>query len=173
MKIEIGENNCLLVLLEKEEADAFALNAQTITYKEPAVRHALAAVYREAALQAGFVPQTYISRSIEVLPFENGNILLCFSFNTKKEKLKIQVRRKREKAVYQFFSKESFAAFTAHASHLQQLPEGVYEQDGTYRFIISPRSHALEKMLGEYAEKITQPFAQQYTREYWREVYRQ
>ena len=173
MKIEIGENNCLLVLLEKEEADDFELNAQTITYKEPAMRRALAAIYREAALQTGFVPQPYISRAIEVLPFDNGNILLCFSFKTKREKFRVKEKSKQKKTVYQFFSKESFAAFTAHASHLQQLPEGVYEQDGAYRFIISPRAHELEKMLGEYAEKITQPFAPQYTREYWREVYRQ
>ena len=34
VKVEIGENNCLLVLLEKEEADALHLNADTVRYAD-------------------------------------------------------------------------------------------------------------------------------------------
>ena len=170
MKVEIGENNCLLVLLEKEEAEALRLNAAAITCQDPTVRRTLASVYKEAALQVGFVPQSYTLRTIEMLPFENGSILFCFSFH-RKNKLKICARRAGEKKVYQFFSQADFAAFIEHASHLTQLPEGVYKQGDAYRFIIAPHAHDLEKVLGEYAAKITLPFALQYTTEYWEKVY--
>ena len=172
VKVEIGENNCLLVLLEKEEADALHLNADTVRYADASSRKMIAALYRDAALQVGFVPAAYVRRTVELLPFENGSILLCFSFQTQKRKWKVRVKRKYENLVYEFHSKADFAAFLEHAAHLTQLPEGVYENEGTYRFIIAPQATALKNMLCEFATEITSPLAIAYTKEYWRTVYR-
>ena len=171
MKVEIGENNCLLVLLEKEEAEALCLHAHTLHYADETSRKIIASLYRDAALQVGFVPEKYVRRTVELLPFENGSILFCFSFETQKRKWNVRVKRKNENLVYEFHSKADFAAFLEHASHLTQLPAGVYESEGVYRFIIAPQAVALESALCEFADKITSPLALAYTKEYWRTVY--
>ena len=170
MKIEIGENNSLLVFLTKQEVHTLHLDGP-FTLEEEASRKILQAVYRDAALSAGFVPEAYEKRITELLPFSDGSMLLCFSFPGKRCRLKVSARMKKSYKIYELFSAADLAAFLNSAASLHCVPEAVYESEGSYRFIIDSRAHTLERLLKEYAEPVSAPLALQSTKEYWRAVY--
>ncbi|MBQ6380801.1 MAG: hypothetical protein IJJ41_04260 [Clostridia bacterium] len=171
MKVEIGENNSLLVFLTAQEVAALHLSLSNADYIARENREIIARIYRRAAARSGFLPGSYASRVIELLPFEDGSLLLCFRFARTRAKLKVRALKRSGASLYHFATPEAFGAFLAHASALQQLPEAVYESGGEYRLVVGKHAHRLAHMLGEFSERITAPLALPRTREYWREVY--
>ena len=171
MKVEIGEQNCLLVFLEKSEVSALHLESESCSYSDPACRSVLGALYRDAALRVGFVPERFASRTIELLPFQDGSMLLCFRFEVKRQRFKVRARRRQSLCLYEFSGVEELAAFCERIGEADQLPQGVYECEGAYRFVLSSHAQRLENLLKEYAHRVTEPLAIAATREYWREVY--
>ena len=171
MKVEIGENNCLFIFLTAAEASQMHVHEAAADFGDALSKAVIENLYRDAAQRAGFTPAGYRSRVIELLPFQDGSVLLCFRFVRTKPKLKVRARKKYAKALYHFASREAFAAFLDHAGQLKQLPEAVYESAGEYRLLIAPHATQLEALLKEYAEKCMLPFAAERTKEYWRPVY--
>ena len=171
MKIEIGENNSLLVLLTKEEVHTLHLDDNHISFEDETARKILQSVYRDAALCAGFVPERYDKRVTQLLPFSDGSMLLCFSFHAKKVKLKVKARKKMRYKLYALLSHADLSALSANIARTGYLPVGVYESEGQYRFVIDAQAVALENLLKEYASPVTDALALSVTREYWREVY--
>ncbi|MBR2589599.1 MAG: hypothetical protein IKE65_01600 [Clostridia bacterium] len=171
MKIEIGENNSLLVFLTKDEVHTLHLNENDFSFQDEASRKILQSVYRDAALSAGFVPQSYDKRVTELLPFSDGSMLLCFSFRVKKVKLKVTAHRKTRYKIYELLTHADFAALTENIAHTGCLPAGVYESEGKYRFVIDTHAAVLDNLLKEYASPVTDALALAATKEYWREVF--
>ena len=171
MKVEIGENNCLFIFLTAAEAHETHIHEAAADYGNAAGKAIIDSLYREAAQRANFAPVNYRSQVIEMLPFQDGSVLLCFRFLRTIPGLKVHARKKYADRLYQFHSQEAFAAFLDHAGKLKQLPEAVYESQGAYRLLIAPHATQLEALLGEYAEKCAAPLAAARTREYWRPVY--
>ena len=102
MKIEIGENNSLLVFLDKKDVGALHLDLSEISDENAALRKILNGIYRDAALSSGFVPESAGSKTVEILPFDDGSVLICFSFKTKRVKMKVKARIKQNLIVYEF-----------------------------------------------------------------------
>ena len=171
MRTQIGENNCLLVFLEKADVQKLKLNAEKTDFGSDETKAILSSLYREAAQKANFTPKAPHSKVTELLPFHDGSMLICFCFRTAKPKLKVVARKKREKLLYEFSNKETFAAFLDAAEGLTQLPLGVYSDGCAYRFVLAAEAQQLENLLKEYALKITAPLALETTEEYWRRVY--
>ena len=171
MKIEIGENNSLLVFLDKKDVNAMQLDLSNAVEENAAAREILERIYLDAAHASGFVPHSTSSKVIEILPFQDGSALICFSFRQKRVKMKVTAIRKRDFAVYEFSDVNCLEQFLNHAQRLQELPEAVYEKDGCYRFIVRSDCKSLDNLLKEFAHRRNVPFACERTAEYWRKVY--
>lgn len=167
MKIEIGEKNCLLVFLDKHDMAALHLNAATVTYNDDACRKTIQAIYTDAATQVNFVPQQHSSKVIELLPFEDGSMLLCFSFKQKPFRLNVHVRKKERSCVFEFCNKAQTQFFFKTVSPPPSFR--LFENSGAYRLIV-PESCCKTEPITEFAERIRHPFALSETAEYWREV---
>ena len=170
MKIEIGENNSLLVFLDKKDVGALHLDLSDGLDENAASRKILNGIYRDAALSSGFVPESAASKTIEILPFDDGSVLICFSFKTRKVKMKVKARQKRELLVYEFTNCAALEQFLNSAGNLNELPEAVYENEGCYRFIIKSESKILENILKEFSFKLNMPYTVERTKEFWRRV---
>ena len=171
MKIEIGENNSLLVFLDKKDVGALHLDLSDGFDENAPSRKILNGIYRDAALSSGFVPESAGSKTIEILPFDDGSVLICFSFKTKKVRMKIKARLKSELIVYEFSDSASLEQFLESAESLNEIPESVYENEGYYRFLIKSESKSLENLLKEFALKLSLPYTAERTKEFWRRVY--
>ena len=171
MKVEIGENNALLVFLEKKDVRALHLEINDTLHENEDARRILAALYRDAALESGFVPDETGNRCIELLPFEDGSVLICFSFRRSRAKMKVTARRKAQLVLFEFPDAAAFEQFLDSACSLEELPEAVYEEQGCYRFAVSNDKQKLINLLKEFAGTVRSPFALARTAEYWRRIY--
>ncbi len=167
MKVEIGENNCLLVFLDKAEVRSVHLVPEQAAQNDEAARRIIACIYRDAARQVGFEPAAAAGQVTELLPFADGSVLLCFSFKKVRQKLKVRARCKHHYALYHFGSRADLSAFLGAARRWAQLPDAVYESEGAYRVLYRNPARQTENLLKEYAQRLSLPFALQRTAEYW------
>ena len=156
MKVEIGENNCLLVFLDKAEVRSVHLVPEQAAQND-----------EDAARQVGFEPAAAAGQVTELLPFADGSVLLCFSFKKVRQKLKVRARCKHHYALYHFGSRADLSAFLGAARRWAQLPDAVYESEGAYRVLYRNPAQHTENLLKEYAQRLSLPFALQRTAEYW------
>lgn len=171
MKIEIGEKNCLLVFLDSDDVKRLHLDGENIVYTDESTRKIINSVYREAALSIGFVPENADSRVIELLPFNDGSMLMCFSFKSKRPKLKVIAKLKERHSVYEFSCESDFKRYLESSCFTEKQKNAeVFESSGKYRLLISDSSQKEENLLGEFALKIGSPLAVSKTREYWTKI---
>lgn len=169
MKTQKGKNNSLLVFLNKHEAVAYHIGADMHPETEES-RRMMHLIFREAAALANYPQEMQGKKIIEILPFEDGSVLLCFTPETIRPRLKIRVRRKEQHSVYEFENGSALERFLESAEALSLLPEAVCKSEGKYRFIMrgDNRRHLL---LTEFATRLNAPLAVARTEEYWQKLY--
>lgn len=168
MKIELTSDSSLLLFLEKADMENLHLDIETMLYSDEHTREILRSLYDEARESTGFEPQDGTHAMIEVLPFEDGSCIICFSFPKSRLKFKIIPHLKRTESMYEFSSLSDFEMFRTAAEKLGFTEiDKVYENEGTYRALISTDDERIQNIIREFSVPVVSPLAQSMTDEYW------
>ena len=169
MKTQKGKNNSLLVFLDKHEAGAYHIGADMHPEDEQS-RRMIYLIFREAAAMENYRQGPQGKKLIEILPFEDGSALLCFTPERTQPRLKVRVRRKATRTVYEFDSPAALESFLESVKTLDALPEAVCKSEDKYRFILCEDYRQLHLLLTEFAARLTAPLVAARTLEYWERV---
>jgi negative regulator of genetic competence, sporulation and motility len=171
MKIELTDDRSILLYLEKSDLETLHLDVDTMLYSDENTREILHTLYNEAKEKTGFEPLNNGNAMIEVLPFEDGSCIICFSFPKNKTKIKIIPHIKNRTFIYEFYSLADFESFLTVWDKSGRLKiDALYKYDDTYRAVINTESESARSLISEYSVEIVSPLSQSETEEFWEKV---
>ncbi len=171
MKIHSPNKNSLIILLNPSDMEKLNLRTETMVYSDKHTRQVLWTLFTESRIALGQETKHGLKTMIEIMPFDNGGCLICFTLKSENTNIRIIPKLKKTSAVYEFEEKDGFRQMSnsAEAQHIDISGE-LYENDNTYRFILNHAVSENKNLLSEFASKINHPLVESTTREYWNKI---
>ncbi len=171
MKIHSPNKNSLIILLNPSDMEKLNLSTETMVYSDEHTRQVLWTLFTESRVALGQETKHGAKTMIEIMPFDNGGCLICFTLKSENTNIRIIPKLKNTPAVYEFEEINGFRKMndSAKAQNIDISGE-LFESDNTYRFILNNAVPENKNLLSEFASKINNPLAESTTREYWNKV---
>ena len=170
MKVEIGENNCLLVFLEQTEVAKFELDSAVATADSERLGQIMNRIFAGACRLAHFNAPRESSRHLEILPFRNGTMLICFSFENKRMKITARCKNAGTAPVFEFDSHEHLRRCLASSAFKKNAVYRLFQNEDSFRLVSEQLPAAAKNLLSEFSLRVADPLAAAQTREFWEEV---
>ena len=166
MRPQIVNDSMILILLNKDDLTALHLEPVKIDFSDENTRNILLSLLEQVQVQTGKQLKSGGKTVVEILPFENGDCLICFSkAPLDMPKIKITARIKHCTRVYEFSTLNDVKQYLNAAPSADKRE--IYERDGTYRIIMTNPQKKDVLLIAEFGRELKYNLAQYYTKEHF------